>query len=175
MCEILTAADAMPLPVAGSSANSKLFRARSERPVPPVRRRPCPEPTATAQLPCHPHASRSGPKTMPSGHAPTLSKEIHTSVIYQPPANCAPIASLPGYRSPTVCILLKETAQDRAVQVGTGGGKEEGSKISRICWVDSDRPALDSRRRKKYGTVSAGLMRQYDTDTVKNLGSNFQV
>ena len=24
----------------------------------------------------------------------------------------------------------------------------EGSKISRICWVDSDRPALDSRRQK---------------------------
>ena len=41
----------------------------------------------------------------------------------------------------------------------------EGSKISRICWVGSDRPALDSWWPEKYGTVNAGLIRQYDTDT----------
>ena len=42
----------------------------------------------------------------------------------------------------------------------------EGSKISRICWVDSE-TRLGQLAAEKYGTVSAGLMRQYDTHLEK--------
>ena len=127
LCEILTAADAMSLSMAGPRIDGNLSRHISARPSlqrsgsrtwSRLPRRGChaiPMQAVLVQKPCHPHASRSGPKTMPSGHATTLSKGIHTPVICHSSANSAPIASLPGYRNPTVCILLKKTAQDRAV------------------------------------------------------------
>ena len=129
LCEILTVADAMSLSMAGSRVDGNLSSMV-------LCGRPSSEAATVPGADCHSAVA------MPPPCKPFWSKNhairpctdafqgIHTPVIYQPLANCAPIASLSGYRNPTVCILLKETAQDRAVQVGTGEG---GSKISRVC------------------------------------------
>ena len=77
LCEILTAADAMPLSMAGSRVDRKLFQHGYVRPpLQPGGNR------IWSRLPrcdCHaiPIWASSGPKTMSSVHAPMLSRYIH--------------------------------------------------------------------------------------------------
>ena len=171
MCEILTAADAMPLPVAGSSANSKLFRHV-------LRGRPSSEAATVPGADCH-SAVAMPPPCKPFWSKNHAIRPCSDTFQGNPYFGDLPASGklrtnrqLAGIQEPYSLHIVEGNGPGSSGAGWNGGGRVQnkpnmpgGFRQTRL-----GQPAAE-----KYGTASAGLMRQYDTGTVKNLGSNFQV
>ena len=171
MCEILTAADAIPLPVAGSRVNSKLFRHV-------LRGRPTSEAATVPGADCH-SAVAMPPPCKPfwsKNHAIRQYSDTFQGNSYSGdlPASgkLRTNRQLAGVQEPYSLHIVEGNGPGSSGAGWNGGGRVQNKPrmLGGFRQTRLGQPAAE-----KYGTVSAGLIRQYDTDTVKNLGSNVQV
>ncbi len=163
LCEILTAADAMPLPVAGPRADGNLFRRV-------LRGRPSSEAATVPGADCH-SAVAMPPPCKPFWSKNHAIRPCSDAFQGNPYFGNLPFfgkfrtnRQLAGIQEPYSLHIVEGNGPGSSGAGWNGGGRVQ-NKPNML--YESRQTRLGQLAAKKYGTVSAGLMRKYDAHPEK--------